>query len=98
METNHSQAQKWYQVNILICIYYLHSLNTEADFGQCNNPGMTRIKSVHTIPEGSPRQIEARPSISKGRASSCGKDLALLMKSGIRYQTPTESLYFREGT
>ena len=53
--------------------------------------------SVESTPEPSPLK-EPQPSTSTGnnRVQSRGKDLSLLMKPGQSYQTPSESLYFRE--
>ena len=53
--------------------------------------------SVESTLEPSP-QKEPQPSTSAGniRVQSRGIDLSLLMKPGQSYQTPSESLYFRE--
>ena len=53
--------------------------------------------SVESTPESSPLK-EPQPSTSMGntQVQSTGKDLSLLMKPEQIYQTPSESLYFRE--
>ena len=53
--------------------------------------------SVESTPEPSP-QKEPQLSTSTGniQVQSRGKDFSLLMKLGQSYQTPSESLYFRE--
>ena len=53
--------------------------------------------SVESTPEPSPLK-DPQPSTSTGnnQIQSRGKDLSLLMKPGQLYQTPSESLYFRE--
>ena len=55
--------------------------------------------NVESTPELSPiKEPEPKPSTSAGnkRVQSRGKYLSLLMKPGQSYQTPAESLYFRE--
>ena len=56
---------------------------------------ITPDTSVHMTHDGLP-QTQAVSCNRVPRAQSKGKDLTLLMKPGICYQTPAESLYFRE--
>ena len=57
---------------------------------------VTPNTSPKTTPDMSLIKDSVQPSTSKGKAQSKGKDLTLLMKPGVSYQTPDESLYFRE--
>ena len=47
-------------------------------------------------PDMFPKRDNVQPSTSQGKVQSRGKDLTLLMKPGVSYQTTAESLYFRE--
>ena len=49
--------------------------------------------SVESTPDASPRK---RVEATEIRVVSKGKDLSLLMKPGHKYETPAQSLYFRE--
>ena len=57
---------------------------------------VTPNTSNKTTPDMSPQRDNVQPSTSQGKVQSRGKDLTLLMRPGVSYQTPAESLYFRE--
>ena len=71
----------------------------ESDFstsGEVSEFSSTPNTSVESTPNSTPARI-ARPFILKdSQITSRGKDLSLIMQPGRKYDTPAQSLYFRD--
>ena len=71
----------------------------ESDFssqGEDSQFSSTPNTSVESKPNSTPAKIAQPLSLKGSQIVSRGKDMSLIMKPGQKYDTPVQSLYFRE--
>ena len=71
----------------------------ESDFsnqGEVSEFSSTPNTSVESTPNSTPAKIAQPLSLKGSQIVSRGKDLSLIMKPGQKYDTPAQSLYFRD--
>ena len=64
--------------------------------GEVSEFSITPNTSVESTPESTPKKTVQITSSKDIQTSSRGKDLSLIMEPGRKYDTPVQSLYFRE--
>ena len=64
--------------------------------GEVSKFSITPNTSVESTPDSAPKRTVQLMSSKDVQTSSRGKDLSLIMEPGQKYDTPVQSLYFRE--
>ena len=72
---------------------YESSFNSSGEVSEFSSTPHT---SVESTPDSTPVKITSQLSRRDTHVGSKGKDLSLIMKPGQKYDTPAQSLYFRE--